>query len=115
MAILIISVLIFANPKLIQAENIENINILNLNIDPSTIRVGNIFSINASILNNSINTISVHNGCDGPFSVLFDNHVAVNMEKVCNWMPIQIILKPGENTIVTGLVSNFAYNVSSPW
>jgi uncharacterized membrane-anchored protein len=108
--ILIVSVLVLTNSKLIHAESIE---ILNLNVDPATVMVGDTFSINASILNNSTNTISVHNSCGGSFSILFDNHATVNMEKVCNWMPIQIILNPGENATLTSFASNLTYNASS--
>ena len=113
-AILIVSIIVLTNSKLIQAEKLETIEILNLKVEPVIINTGDIFSINGLISNNSTNTISVHNGCAGPFSVIFDDHATVTMEKVCNWMPIQIILKPGESTTVTtSLGSNLVYNASS--
>ena len=109
----IVSVLVIGSSKLVHAENIGDVEIQNLNVKPDAIMVGDSFSINASIMNNSTNTISVHNSCGGPFSVAFDDHATVNVEKICNWMPIQIILKPGEITPLTSLVSNLSYNASS--
>jgi hypothetical protein len=92
----------------------ENIEILNLAVEPASINVDDTFSIKGLIMNNSNNTISVHNGCAGPFSVTFDDHASVTMEKVCNWMPIQIILKPGESKdVTTSLGSNLVYNADS--
>jgi hypothetical protein len=112
--ILIASIVVLTNSKLIQAENIEGIEILNLNVEPTTINAGDTFSINGSISNNSTNTISVHNECAGPFLVIFDDHATVTMEKVCNWMPIQIILKPGESRdVTTSIGSNLVYNADS--
>ena len=114
-AILIVSILVLANSKLVQAEKTETIEILNLAVEPTSINVGDTFSINGLIVNNSTNTISIHNGCAGPFSVTFDDHASVTMEKVCNWMPIQIILKPGESRdVTTSLGSNLVYNADSP-
>ena len=113
-AILVVSILVLASSKLVQAEKTETIEILNLVVEPSSINVGDTFSINGLIVNNSNNTISVHNGCAGPFSVTFDDHASVTMEKVCNWMPIQIILKPGESRdVTTSLGSNLVYNADS--
>jgi len=112
--ILVVSILVLANSKLVQAEKTETIEILNLAVEPALINVGDVFSINGSIVNNSTNTISVHNGCAGPFSVSFDDHASVTMEKVCNWMPIQIILKPGESRdVATSLGSNLVYSADS--
>ncbi len=113
LVLFIVSVLVLGSSKLVHAENAGNVEIQNLNVKPDAIMVGDVFSFNASILNNSTNTISVHNSCGGPFSVIFDYHATVNVEKICNWMPIQIILKPGENTPLTSLVSNLSYNASS--
>lgn len=113
-AIMIVSILVLANSNLVQAEKTETIEISNLVVEPSLINVGDTFSINGSIVNNSTNTISVHNGCAGPFSVTFDDHASITLEKVCNWMPIQIILKPGESRdVTTSLGSNLVYNADS--
>jgi hypothetical protein len=90
-----------------------NIEISNLQVQPATIRVGDTFSINATLVNNSTNIITVKNGCGGPFSVIFDNHATVEVKKVCNWMAVQIMLKPGEHFTGTGL-SNLAYRAMEP-
>jgi len=113
-AILVLSILVLANSKLVLAEKTENIEILNLSLDPESINVGDTFSIKGLIMNNSNNTISVHNGCAGPFSITFDDHASVTLGKVCNWMPIQIILKPGESkNVTTSLGSNLVYKADS--
>lgn len=95
--------------KPIQAESTNNIEIVNLQVQPAIIKVGDTFAINTTLVNNSTNTINVKNGCGGPFSVVFDNHATSEVKKVCNWMAIQIILKPGENITGTSLSSNLAY------
>ena len=95
------------------AENMGNITITNIQVQPATIKVGDTFTINATLVNNSTNTITVKNGCGGPFSVLFDTHAKVEVKKVCNWMPIQIILPPGESIIGSNLPSNLAYRAMS--
>jgi hypothetical protein len=112
-AILIVSTAVISGLQPIQATNMDKVNVLNLKVNPATIRAGDTFSINATIVNNSTNTISIHNGCGGPFSVVFDNHATIYLKKICNWMAVQIILKPGENTTVTSLTSNLGYNASS--
>jgi len=98
----------------IQADSANNVVILNPQVQPTLIKVGDAFDINATLINNSTNTINVKNGCGGPFSIYFDNHAAVVLKKICNWMPIQIILKPGENITGTSLDSNLGYNATSP-
>lgn len=84
------------------SENVSEITITSTLVQPSIIHVGDTFAINATLVNNSTGTINVKNSCGGPFSVLFDSHAKVELKKVCNWMPIQIILKPGEN--ITGSI-----------
>jgi hypothetical protein len=71
------------------------------------------FSINATIVNNSNNDISLHNGCGGSFLVVFDSHAKLVVKKICNWMALQIILKPGESFNATSLVSNLVYKAIS--
>ena len=100
--------------KQIQADDTQNIVILNPQVQPATIAVGDTFAINATLVNNSPNTINVHNGCEGPFTVVFDSHATVELQKICNWMPIQIILKPGENITGTSLASTLAYKATEP-
>ena len=111
--ILVMSIVVITGLQPIHADNTNKIEILNLKASPATVRVGDAFSINATLVNNSTDTITVHNNCGGPFTVVFDNHATVNVKKICNWLAVQIILKPGENTTVTSLASNLAYNASS--
>jgi len=91
------------------AASMGSITIVNPLVQPPTIKVGDTFTINATIVNNSPNTITVKNGCGGPFSVLLDSHAKVELKKVCNWMAIQIILKPGENFTGSSIASNLGY------
>lgn len=91
----------------------SNVDVLNLHVQPTTIKIGDTFAINATIVNNYNNTISIHNGCGGPFSVVFDNHATVDVKKVCNFMAVQIILKPGANITLTSLSSNLEYKAQS--
>ena len=100
--------------KPIQADSADKVVILNPQVQPAVIRVGDTFDINATLVNNSTNTINVKNGCGGPFTTSFDNHATVILKKICNWMAIQIILKPGENITGTSLASNLGYNATSP-
>ena len=96
------------------SENISDITITNILVQPPAIQVGDTFAINATLVNNSTSTINVKNGCGGPFSASFDAHAKVELKKVCNWMPIQIILQPGENITGSSLFSNLAYRATSP-
>jgi len=108
--------LLFISPYLkpIQADDTNNVEILNPQVQPATIKVGDTFAINATLINNSPNTINVNNGCGGPFSVVFYDHATVDLKKICNWMAVQIILKPGENITGTSLSSNLAYRATAP-
>lgn len=100
--------------KPVQADDSGAVSIINPAVQPPTIMVGDEFSINATIVNNSNQTISVHNDCGGAFSVLFDNHVTAGPTKICNFMAIQIILKPGENITRSNLFSVIGYKAESP-
>jgi len=97
----------------IQASSTSNVDVLDLHVQPATIKIGDTFAINATIVNNYNNTISIHNGCGGPFSVVFDNHATVDVKKVCNFMAVQIILKPGANITLTSLSSNLDYKAQT--
>jgi len=101
--VLVLLILFLISPYLkpIQADNTGTVMILNPTVQPSAIKVGDTFSINATIVNNSNDAISVHNDCSGAFSIAFDNHATSGLKKVCNFMAIQIILQPGENTTVS--------------
>jgi hypothetical protein len=111
--ILVVSMIAIVGLQPIWAQGTNKLDVLNLQVSPGTIKVGDMFSINATLVNNSTDTITVHNGCGGAFSVVFDNHATVNLKKICNWMAVQIILKPGQNTTVTSQYSNLEYNATS--
>lgn len=96
------------------SENVSDITITNTLVQPPAIQVGDTFAINATLVNNSTDTINVKNGCGGPFSVSFDVHAKVELKKICNWMPIQIILQPGKNITGSSLFSNLTYRAISP-
>jgi hypothetical protein len=96
------------------SESMDGIVIVDTDVQPPTILSGDTFTINATLVNNSTNVINVKNSCGGPFSVSFDAHAKVELKKVCNWMPIQIILQPGENITGSSLFSNLAYRATSP-
>ena len=108
--------LFFISPYLrpIQADNAGRVEILNPQVQPAEIKVGDTFAINVTIVNNSNNTISVHNDCAGAFSVAFDSHVTAGPTKVCNFMAIQIILKPGENITRSTSSSVLGFTAVSP-
>lgn len=112
-AILIMTISSVTSFQPAHATSAANIEITNLQVSPSLVRVGDEFAINATLVNNSTDTITVHNGCGGVFVTSFDNHATVGLKKVCNWMAVQIILQPGESIPVTSLASNLAYNASS--
>ena len=100
--------------KLAQADDSGIVSIVNPVIQPSTVKVGDEFSINATIVNNSNQAVSIHNDCQGAFLVSFDNHVTTNMTKLCNFMAIQIVLKPGENITRSSLFSILGYTAILP-
>ncbi len=96
------------------SENAGDIAIASTLVQPLVIKVGDTFAINATLVNNSTSTINVKNSCGGPFSASFDVHAKVELKKVCNWMPTQIILQPGKNITGSSLFSNLAYRATSP-
>ncbi len=99
--------------KPIQADNTGAVSIVNPTVSPSTVMVGDGFAVNATIVNNSNRTISVHNDCSGSFWVSFDSHVKSGQIKVCNFMAIRIILKPGENITRSSQFSVIGYKAVS--
>lgn len=105
--------LVFPYLKPIQADDSGTVSITNPAVQPSKIMVGDKFAVNATIVNNSNQTVSIHNDCSGAFSVSFDNHVTTGPTKVCNFMAIQIILKPGENITRSSLFSVIGYKAVS--
>lgn len=111
-AVLVLSTLLILKP--VHADNADSVMIVDPQVVPSTIKVGDTFAINATLVNNSTNTINVKNGCAGSFSVAFDDHAKSEVAKVCNWMAIQIILKPGEKITTSSLASNLSYKAIAP-
>src|ERR1700752_5492862 len=70
------------SPQPIQ-NNTNNIEIQNIGVLPSTIKVGDTFTVTATLVNNSPNPILVEHGvCEAPFSVTFDNHVLVSKNNI---------------------------------
>ena len=83
--------------------NTNNVEIQNIQVEPSTIKVGDTLKITATLVNNSTNQIFLSYGvCEGKFSVIFDNHVAVSKKSVpCVLMAIEQRLDPGTKTTGT--------------
>ncbi len=94
------------------ADDVNSVQIQNVQVQPSIIRVGDNFNITATLVNNSTDTISVHNDCISPFSVAFDSHATVDVEKPCIYFAISKLLKPGESITVSGPGSNIAYRAT---
>ncbi|MGI0062820.1 MAG: hypothetical protein ACREBA_10255, partial [Nitrosotalea sp.] len=93
------------------ADNIKGVQIQNIQVRPSIIKVGDNFNITATLVNNSTDTISVHNDCLSPFSVTF-SHATVDVEKPCIYFAISKLIKPGESITVSGPGSNIAYRAT---
>ena len=94
------------------ADDVNSVQIQNVQVQPSIIRVGDNFNITATLVNNSTDTISVHNDCISPFSVAFDSRATVDVEKPCIYFAISKLLKPGESITVSGPGSNIAYRAT---
>ncbi len=89
--------------------NANDLEIQNIQVHPSTIKVGDKLTINATLVNNSPNPIYLQYGvCGGHFSVAFDNHVTVDQKKLsCPLMLIQQKLDSGQKTTVTNPSTNY--------
>lgn len=96
------------------ADTTNNIEIQNILVQPSMIKVGDTFTINATLINNSPNSISLQRGvCEGPFSVIFDNHVTVVQNKIaCPMMLMIQKLDPGQKTAGTSPGSALIYRAA---
>jgi hypothetical protein len=117
MKILVFSlIIIFASFAIVNhqvfADNSYSVQIQEIQVQPSTIRVGNDFNITATLVNNSTDTISVHNDCLSPFSVAVDSHATIDVEKPCIYFAISKLIKPGEKITVHGPGSNIAYRAT---
>src|SRR2546425_8445405 len=116
--ILVTAILFFfvlPHTKSIQADETNNIEIINVQTQPSIIKVGDKFTINATLVNNSPSTIYVEaGGCAGPFSVIFANHTRINHTyEGCTLVEIIHKLDPGEKAIETSSDSNDVYMATS--
>ncbi|HJT10149.1 MAG TPA: hypothetical protein VJ771_05135 [Candidatus Nitrosotalea sp.] len=107
--VLLLLTLFFVSPYVKPVQGDTGISIINLRVQPSTIKVGDTFVINATLVNNSPNTINVFNTCSMPFSVDLDHHTASNLLRVCNWMSPRVILNSGESISGSTLNSTLAY------
>ncbi len=93
------------------ADTTNNVEIQNILAQPYIIKVGDTFTVNATLVNNSTNTILLQHGvCDGPFSVLFDNHVTVNQNQImCPMIAMLQKIEPGEKITITSPGSALTY------
>jgi len=113
------SVLIFfihnAYADQIQTDNTNKVEILNFQVQPPTIKVGNTFTVNATLVNNSPNLILLQHGvCDGPFSIVFDNHVTINQNQIiCPMIAMLQKIEPGEKITITSPGSALTYRASA--
>src|SRR5713226_3264608 len=85
--ILIFSTLLYLKP--IQADNTSGIEIQNIQVEPSTIKVGDTFTVTATLVNNSTVPIVLDTGkCSiedtqvSFFTVMFDNHAKIKAENI---------------------------------
>lgn len=85
------------------------VSIVNVQVNPSTVKVGDNFTITATLVNNSTSVINVHNDCLSPFSIEFDSHANLGVIKPCIYFAISLPLNPGENRTGTGPGSNLVY------
>lgn len=87
-----------------QHSTTRNVEIQNIQVQPTIIKVGNIFTVSATLVNNLQNIIYVNvSPCNGPF-VIIDNHVTVDV-KINSCEDVLTIKKinPGEKIIKVGL------------
>ncbi|MGI0007515.1 MAG: hypothetical protein ACREAR_05910 [Nitrosotalea sp.] len=80
------------------------VDISNIRIQPSVIKVGDTFAIAATLVNNSPNSISVDlSPCGEPFPTYFDNHTIVDQEEnvPCADYILEERIDPGKNTTQT--------------
>lgn len=95
LSIIILSIMILSIPSLekishaenenisimmIKANDTDDVEIQNIQVQPSEPKVGDTLKITATLVNNSPIPIFVETSddCEGPFVVIFDNHVKVN-------------------------------------
>lgn len=99
------------SPQPIQ-NNTNNIEIQNIGVQPSTIKVGDTFTVTATLVNNSPNPIFVdHGACEAPFSVTFDNYVLVSENNInCTTQMILQKLDVGTKITATSPYLDLVYH-----
>ena len=109
-SLIVFTILLVGIIQPIHADN-TNVEITDLQAQPSVIKVGDTFTINASLVNNSPNTISLQYGvCEAAFSVVFDNHVKINQKnQVCPMLAVLQKVDPGQKITDTGPGSGVTY------
>ncbi len=84
------------------ADNANNVEIQNIQAQPSAIKVGDTLKITATLVNNSPDPIFVSDigsqDCEGPFfTVMFDNHVKIKNNGIaCSYVAFEERLDPGK-------------------
>ena len=93
------------------ADITNNIEISNIQVQPSEIKIGNTFTVNATLVNNYPNPIFLNSGvCQAAFSVIFDDHVTINQNQImCPMMLILHEIASGEKTTLTSPGSALTY------
>lgn len=111
-AILICSTLLYLKP--IQAYATNDVEIQNIQVQPTTILVGDNFTVTATLVNNSPNPIFVgHGACESPFSVTFDTHVLVSTNNInCTLQIIEQKLNPSEKITAASPYIDLVYNAT---
>lgn len=95
------------SPQPLGANNTSGIEIQNIQVEPSAIKVGDTLKITVTLVNNSPDPIFVSDSgspdCEGPFfTVMFDNHVKIeNNGIVCSYVAFEQRLDPGTKTTGT--------------
>jgi hypothetical protein len=79
----------------------QEIDLTDIQTDPSHVHVGDSFQINATIVNDSPGTIYFNGGCQSPLSAIFDKNVVVSHAMGC-FAIFKTDLKPGENATIVG-------------
>ena len=89
----------------------NDIEIQDIGLEPSKIKVGDSFTVNATLVNNYAAPIFLTRGsCQAPFSVIFDNHVTVSQNQiVCPMIAMLQKIEPGEKTTITSPGSALTY------
>lgn len=100
------------------ADNTDDVEIQNIQVQPSTIRAGDTFTVSATLVNNYSNSIFLeHGACGSIFSVTFDNHVTVNEKnKNCTANIIMHKINPSEKIAGTSPpsgITSISYRASA--